>query len=105
MKSFYSIFPYTGKVELMKPNGLIPRTLYNDFGYNTTIVTYNNADYNDKNIEGVNIKLLRKITGKPSVDVALFLIKNSKKIDIMHTFFWNRQNYLWISKFTMYRTS
>lgn len=96
MKNFYSIFTNTRKEELMKPNGLIPYTLHRKFGYNSTIVTYNNSeDYNDSNIEGVKIEFLKKITGKPIIDVSIFLIKNAKKIDILHTFFWKRENYIW----------
>lgn len=96
MKNFYSFFTDTRRKELVKPNGQIPYTLYKKFKYNSTIVTYNNGDdYNDENIKGVNIKFLKKITGKPIVDGSLFIIKNAKKIDILHTFFWKRENYLW----------
>lgn len=96
MKNFYSIFVDTRRKELTKPNGLIPHTLYKKFGYNSTIVTYDNGDdYYDENIKGVNIEFLKRITGKPIIDGSLFIIKNAKKIDILHTFFWKKENYFW----------
>lgn len=96
MRNFYSIYMNTEKKDLMKPNGLIPYTLHRDFGYNTTIATYdNNEDYNDDNIKGVNIDFIKKITGKPIIDGSLYIMKNAKKIDILHTFFWKKENYIW----------
>lgn len=96
MKSFYSIYPDTMIKDLMKPNGLIPYTLHKEYGYNTTIVTYNNENYeNDKNIEGVNIEYINKLTENPMMDGCIYILKNARKIDILHTFFWKRENYFW----------
>lgn len=96
MKKFYSIFLATGKNELTKPNGLIPYTLYKDFRYDTTIATYNNGcDYNDPNIEGVKVDFIDRVTGNSIIDGSIYIMKNAKKIDILHTFFWKRENYLW----------
>ena len=96
MKSFYSMYLDTEKKDLMKPNGLIPYTLHKEFGYNTTIATYNNnEDYNDSNIKGVNVDFIKKITGKQIIDGSIYILKNAKKIDILHTFFWKKENYVW----------
>ena len=102
MKTFYSFFPYTKKELLMKPNGLIPYTFYKEFGYESHIVTYNIDDYKDENIEGVKFDFIKKITGKPLIDVCFFLLKNAKKIDIFHTFFWKKENYFWVFLYKLF---
>lgn len=95
-RTFYNIYPDTRSKDLMKPNGLIPYTLVHDFNYSATIVTYNNNDnYDDPNIEGVNVEFLKKYFNNPTIDGCLYLIKNAKKIDILHTFFWKKENYFW----------
>lgn len=101
MRNFYSIFTNTKSNELVKPNGQIPYTLYNKFKYNSTIVTYDYGEkYNMQEINGVKIEFLKKIFGKPIIDGSLFIMKNAKKIDILHTFHWKKENYLW---FTLYK--
>ena len=100
METFYSFFPYTKKEHLMKPNGLIPYTFYKEFGYESHIVTYNIDEYDDENIKGVNFDFIKKVTGNPLIDVSFFIIKNAKKIDILHKFFWGKENYIW---FTLYK--
>ena len=95
-RTFYNIYPDTKSKDLMKPNGLIPYTLVHDFNYLATIVTYDNNDnYNDPNIKGVNVDFLKKIFNNPILDGCMYLIKNAKKIDILHTFFWKKENYFW----------
>ena len=54
MKTFYSIFPYTKNELLSKPNGLIPYTFHKEYGYDSTIVTYNIDNYKDDDIKGVH---------------------------------------------------
>ena len=102
MKNFYSIYLDTRKKDLMKPNGLIPYTLHKEFGYNATIVTYNNDNYDDENIKGVNVDIIKKRTGKPIIDASMYIIKNAKNIDILHTFFWKKENYIWFSLYKFF---
>lgn len=96
MKKFCSIYLDTEKKDLMKPNGLIPYTLNHTYNYECTIATYNNGyDYNDTNIEGVKVDFIQKKFNNRALDGVFYLIKNSKRIDILHTFFWKKENYFW----------
>lgn len=103
IRTFYNIYPDTRSKDLMKPNGLIPYTLVHDFNYLATIVTYDNDDnYNDPNIEGVNVDFLKKYFNNPIIDGCLYLMKNAKKIDILHTFFWKKENYFWFFVYKLF---
>jgi len=95
-RTFYNIYPDTRSKDLMKPNGLIPYTLVHEYNYLATIATYDNKDdYNDPNIEGVNVEFIKRTFNNPTIDGCIYLMKNAKKIDILHTFFWKKENYFW----------
>ena len=57
------------------------------FGYNSCIATYENGEYpNLRFLPGLELKFIPKITGKFHKDSYVWLLKNSRKIDVLHLF-------------------
>lgn len=99
-KRFCTIFPHLKNEYLMKPNGMLPYTFMKEFGYDGRIVTYKEEEYNLlKNINGVKIDYLENKNNKKNdiIDVAKYIFRNAKEIDILHTFNWKKENYIWIT--------
>lgn len=98
--NFVTIFPETENFHLTKDVGMIGYILYRYYGYNSKIVCYKNSenyDYLDNEVKGLKIDFIKKITGSPTKDVLIYLIKNAKKIDILHMFhITSNRNFYWI---------
>lgn len=88
-KTFVTIFDRAKNVHLIKDVGQIPYHMYKECGYESTLVTCKNDDYFFLNneVRGLNIKFIPKIKlFKINFGVLFFIIKNAKKIDILHLF-------------------
>lgn len=86
MKSYYIILDLNLKnVELIKCPGAIAYAMSN-YGYNVNIITYGEDDfcYKDK-LKGVNLIFVEKRFVE-IIDRWLFIIRNSKKIDILQLY-------------------
>ncbi len=90
--NFYTIFPLCQNVHLIKDVGMIPYYLHKKHGFNSVLVTYKNGDYPYllKEVEGLKIQYLKKISGIPTIDIFIFLLFNSRKIDILNCFHFMR---------------
>lgn len=78
----------TKNVNLIKDMGMIPYKLYKKFGFDSHVATYDygNFTYINKEVAGLKLDYVKKITGNFSIDGMLYLFKNSRKIDILHIF-------------------
>lgn len=88
-KTFFTIFDRAKNVHLIKDVGQIPYHMHKEFDYSSTLVTCKNDDYDflDNEVKGLNIKFIPKIKlFKINFGVLFFIIKNAKKIDILHQF-------------------
>lgn len=88
MVNFYTIFPRAENVHLIKDVGMIPYYLHKNYSYNSTLVTYkiDNYPYSESIVKGLKIEYLKKISGIPTIDVLIFLLINSRKIDVLNCF-------------------
>lgn len=89
-KNYVCIFPGLLNYHLIKDVGLLPYTMGKFFNYNAYILTYNNDDYYylQDQLKGEYLKLifLEKKFSNETRDVMLYLVKNSRNIDVLQSF-------------------
>lgn len=93
-----TLFPEAENVHLTKDVGMIPYILKELYNYDSTLVCYNNGPYRyiEDEVKGLKLSFLRRITGKSIFDGAIYLLKNSKNIDVLHLFHaTSKRVYLW----------
>lgn len=97
-KRIATIFAQMENIHLIKDPGMIPLTFHRYYGYQATIPlsSTENYPYKDKYYSGVETPLL---SDKKNVDekylVRLkWLIKNAKKIDVLHLFFFDKWTFI-----------
>lgn len=96
MKNFVTLFPQTMNFHLTKDVGMIPYVLgSSELDYKTELVTYYIDDYFylDKEVKGLQLTELKRITGSELIDSLLYIWKNAKNIDVLHLFHWGRKSY------------
>lgn len=95
---FVTLFPEARNIELVKDVGMIPYILGKQYKVNSKLVCYNNGKYPylETEVKGLKISFLKKYSGKPVLDGAIYLLKNSKKIDVLHLFHFSKRSFLWI---------
>ncbi len=75
---------------LIKDVGLLPYTMGKSFNYDAAILTYNNDNYDylkeELNSEYLKLIFLNKKFKTETRDVLCYLIKNSRKIDVLQSF-------------------
>ena len=100
MKNFVTIFEKTENVHLNKDVGQIPYQMYKNFNWNSSILTYKNQEEYlalNNEVKGLNLIFLPKLKlGRYSLSVILYLIKNAKTIDVLHTFHHKEKSYLYL---------
>lgn len=96
---FVTMFPETKNVHLTKDVGMIPFIMYKKFGYDSAIVCYKNGEYNylENEVNGLKIDFMKKHTGKTIIDGVIYLLRNAKKIDVLHLFHFGKREIVWIS--------
>lgn len=87
MKTFVTLFN-SQNVHLIKDVGLIPYGMYQFENYESYIATYNNGNYGhlQDTVKGLKLWLVKKYTGNFTIDSVAFLLKNSKKIDVLNLY-------------------
>ncbi len=89
-KKYLCIFPKLMNFHLIKDVGLLPYTMGKSFNYDAAILTYNNDSYDylkeELNSEYLNLIFLNKKFKTETRDVLCYLIKNSRKIDVLQSF-------------------
>lgn len=98
MKKFVTIFPELENIHLIKDVGMIPYVMQKEYAYQSYIAAYYNEKLNYITTEVNDLKIIKinKIFKKSFFNVALFLIKNSKNIDVINIFHMGLASLLWI---------
>lgn len=92
MKQFVTLFPAAENVHLLKDVGIIPYIMHRDYGYDSTLVCFNNsATYSAlaHEVKGLKIEFLAPESyqfGKVSRHVLSYLRNNAKQIDILNLY-------------------
>ena len=83
---FVTIFPEAENIHLIKDVGMIPYIMNKKYDFKSKIVCYKNGSYPYKKNEfkDIDLEFIKKITGNKLIDQIIYLIKNSKKIDILN---------------------
>ncbi len=86
--NYYMQYLKTANVNLVKDMGMIPYKLYENYGCNSTVVTFKNGEYPylNKEVKGLNIEFVENKFNSYTIDGGLYLLKNSKKIDFLQIF-------------------
>ncbi len=88
--NYVCIFPYLYNFQLIKDVGMIPFTMGKSFNYHASIVTYPNDDYSymDQDLKDDNfeLNLIKKRFKNHKYDIILYLIRNSRSIDVLQVF-------------------
>lgn len=98
MKKFVTLFPRAKNVHLLKDVGMIPYMMYKYQKYDSELVCYNNDDYTYLNneVKGLKINFINKYFKSDIINGSIFLIKNSKQIDILNIFHCDFKSIIWI---------
>jgi len=94
---FVTLYPRAKNVQLVKDMGLIPyfiRTLFNE---DAELVTYRNDEsypYLDTVVKGAKVTFIKKVFGR-QIDGCIYLLKNSKKIDVLNIYHLNLSTFLY----------
>lgn len=94
MKKFVSLSLEPTEVILFKPDGKIPHSFLK-YGYTPFIVSYNeikDLSYLNNVVLGLNVIKIKKYFNNRFVSGFLYLLKESKNIDILHFMFCTRMN-------------
>ncbi|WP_326511624.1 glycosyltransferase family 4 protein [Clostridium intestinale] len=97
-KTWVTIFPQAKNFHLVKDVGYIPYIMYKNYGYNSKVVCYNNDkyDYLDKDVKGLKIDFIKRIFKQKTIDSAIYLLMNSRNIDVLQVYHLTRGHLIWI---------
>ena len=97
-KVFSTLFTEMMNIHLIKDPGMIPFTFNNDFGYKSIIPIFKGRKYPYKDLYFSDIEMPVLPTSKHKLISNLFctiwLIKNSKRIDLLNLYFFDRRTWL-----------
>jgi len=87
-KNYGMIYLKSTNVHLVKDMGMIPFKLHKNHGYNSTLITFENGDFTYQNdvVKGLKLDFVKKIFNSYVIDGILYLLKNSKKYDVLQMF-------------------
>lgn len=90
---FCCIFPGLKNFELHKEVGQLPYYLAKDYGYDSTIVSFDNDSFTNFNeLEEINVEVIQKKYKNNFLNnllIVKYLIKNAKNIDILNCYHFN----------------
>ncbi|MDL2207996.1 glycosyltransferase [Parabacteroides sp. OttesenSCG-928-O15] len=92
-KRFVTLFPLSQHVHLLKDVGMIPYIMYRDYGYDATLVCFEDKDGYpalQNEVKGLKIDFLKEDKeyqfGKISSSVISYIWENAKEIDILNLY-------------------
>ncbi|MGC8869556.1 MAG: glycosyltransferase family 4 protein [Brevinematia bacterium] len=121
-KRFVTILKFAVNVDLVKMTGQIPYKMYKNYGYSSTLVTYRNESEEDLDeyqkkwflqvekftyhkdvVKGLKLFFLKRRGILFGLDRAIieYLLKYSKKIDVLHLFHYSLQSMLYVIIYKM----
>lgn len=88
MPKFLTIFPNAENVHLIKDIGMIPFVLHKEYGYVSTIASYNNGTYPylDAELKGLKQVFIERKFKNEKLNVCLFILLNFKKFDTIQCY-------------------
>lgn len=88
-------------VHLVKSIGMIPWTMYRDYNFKGVLATYENEKYIylDREVRGLEMEFIKKITGNFKIDSILWLFKNAKKCEVLQVYHISRVIMIYIMLF------
>lgn len=91
---FVTLFPGLMNFHLVKEVCMIPYSLQMQCGYDVAVATFRNGEYPylENETSGLELEFIDSITGINLLDVCLYLVKNSKKIDILNIYHGTRKS-------------
>ncbi|MBC9810748.1 glycosyltransferase [Carnobacterium maltaromaticum] len=101
--NFVTLFLPTENFHLTKDVGMIPYIMYKYYGYNSTIVSYDNGDYPylKTEVRGLKQDFVRKTTNNNMLNGCLYIWKEARNIDVLHLFHIGIQQYIWLLLFKL----
>lgn len=98
--SFYTMMENLSDVHLGKDVGLIPYVLNKEGLTNSYIVAYDKKEVDfpslKSTVPGLKIVIRKKYTGNTILDGCIWLIFNSRKIDILNLYHYKPSTFIWI---------
>lgn len=92
-KTFVTLFPPSQNVHLLKDVGMIPYVLYRDFGYDSSLLTFQDIQGYpslNKEVDGLKLIFIEPDSSyqftKPSIKVLKYIWKNAKNIDVLNLY-------------------
>lgn len=99
-KKFYTMMENLENVHLIKDVGMFPYVLQKEGYFDSYIVGYGvdecDLKYLCSTIKGVKYVKRKKITGNSIMDGIVWLVGNSKKIDILNLYHYKKSTFIWI---------
>ena len=85
-RTFVTLFPATYNVHLLKDVGCIPYTMYKEYGYDSTIVTFKNDNYPYLNqyVKGLKMQFLSGANERTAC--LRYVLKNARNIDVLNMY-------------------
>lgn len=88
MRKWVTIFPDCKNFHLIKDVGYIPYIMSKNFKFQSSVVTFNNDNYNyiNTHLKGLKIEFLNSKIKNDKLAVLIYLLKYSKEIDVLNLF-------------------
>jgi len=98
---FLTIFTPCENIHLIKDVGMIPYVMYKDFGYDSTIASYNNGNYPylESEVKGVSQIFIEKRFKSDFLNLIFFIFNNFKKFDILQVYHFSLKQLLVLNLF------
>jgi len=97
MKRFLTIFPEAQNVHLVKDVGMIPYILHKELNYQTALACFENDNYKylDDQVQGLEIKFIKKTFKSTFLNVLIFILSNYRKYDVLQVYHLLRSGIVW----------
>lgn len=97
------LFPLCENIHLAKDVGIISYMMTRLYNIESTIACYKNGnyDYIDKEVKGLNLDFIKKYSKSDFFNGLIYLIKNSKKIDVLNVYHPSNQSLIWAIAYKM----
>jgi glycosyltransferase involved in cell wall biosynthesis len=101
MPKFLTIFPNSENVHLIKDVGMIPYTLHKEYGYDSTIASFENGAYPyiETEVRGLKQVFIERKLKNEILNVCWFILMNFWKFDILQCYHLTKQSIIYLNLF------
>ena len=94
---FVTLFLKTENVHLTKDVGMIPYYLFRNKGYDSSIATYENGEYEylNREVQGLRLDFVKRTIFGPIIDGIRYLKENAEDIDVLNIYHLNLASYFY----------